>query len=161
MEALKRAAEHMLQALGEQTDDSLPEAAVERMSVDVRIGEQTEVVVLRLRSGQLQTSCTCGVQRCAHARHALRWLVEPQVLQLPVAGSTKRSSPRLERVLVERERGGSIEPRAPVTWRKAAVSGSSHCPRDRRCRSTCGRSKRGRRRLARIRSRSRKRWKTP
>lgn len=121
MEALKRAAERMLQALGEQTEDSLPEAAVERMSVDVRIGEQTEVVVLRLRSGQLQTSCTCGVQRCAHARHALRWLVEPQLLQLPVTGATKRSSPRLERVLVERERGGSTDPRSAGNERATLI----------------------------------------
>ncbi|HET6332938.1 MAG TPA: hypothetical protein VFG30_06970 [Polyangiales bacterium] len=128
MEALKRAAERMLQALGEQTEDSLPEAAVERMSVDVRIGDQTEVVVLRLRSGQLQTSCTCGVQRCAHAQHAMRWLVEPQTLQLPVSGATKRSSPRLERVLVERERGGSIEPRSAGTERSTLIEARAASP---------------------------------
>jgi hypothetical protein len=109
MEALKRAAERMLQALGEQTEQS-PEAAIERMSVDVRVGDQTEVVVMRLRSGQLQTSCTCGAPRCAHAQYALRWLVEPQTLVLPGALEvTRRSSPRLERVVVER--AGSIEPR--------------------------------------------------
>lgn len=118
MEALKRAAERMLQALGEQNDPQLPEAAIERMSVDVRIGDQTEVVVLRLRAGQLQTSCTCGVPRCDHAQHALRWLVEPQALVLPGASElTRRSSPRLERVVIERpadgrERGAtSLEPR--------------------------------------------------
>lgn len=119
MEALKRAAERLLQALGEQTNDSLPEASVERMSVDVRIGDHTEVVVLRLRSGQLQTSCTCGVQRCPHAQHALRWLVEPQKLMLPAIEPTRRSSPRLERVLVEHERGSSIEPRSYTESRTA------------------------------------------
>jgi hypothetical protein len=104
MEALKRAAERMLQALGDTTDDSLPAAAVERISVDVRLGDQTEVVLLRLHAGQLQTSCTCGQPRCAHAQHALRWLVQPQTLPLPQPeSSTKRSSSRLERVVVDRQ----------------------------------------------------------
>jgi hypothetical protein len=118
MEALKRAAERMLQALGEQTEQIQPsaDAAIERMSVDVRLGDQTEVVVLRLRNGQLQTSCTCGVPRCAHAQHALRLLVAPQSVAL-ASELTRRSSPRLERVVVEprplnlniegRERGSS------------------------------------------------------
>jgi hypothetical protein len=103
MEALKRAAERMLQALGDKPDESLAAAAVERISVDVRIGEQTEVVLLRLHAGQLQASCTCGIAGCAHAQHALRWLVQPALVRPPE--STKRSSPRLERVVVERTTG--------------------------------------------------------
>ncbi|HKP56990.1 MAG TPA: hypothetical protein VJV78_09730, partial [Polyangiales bacterium] len=112
MEALKRAAERMLQALGEQPEPQpQAEAAIERMSVDVRVGDQTEVVVLRLRSGQLQTSCTCGVPRCPHAQHALRLLVAPQSVTL-ASELTRRSSPRLERVVIERASPvNSMEPR--------------------------------------------------
>ncbi len=123
MESLRHAAERMLQALGDQSGPIAAEAVIERMSIDVRIGDQTEVVVLRLRGGQLQTSCTCGAPGCAHAEQALRLLVEPQSLVLPQQDrSTQRSSPRLERVVIERASGPEARATAAVVSLEPRIS---------------------------------------
>lgn len=47
---------------------------VERLSIDVRDGGQSELVSLAFRDGRLTWSCTCGQLRCRHAAAALRLL---------------------------------------------------------------------------------------
>jgi hypothetical protein len=95
MEALRRAAEQLLVELGEEPE-LLGSVQIERLSCDVQIGRQQELVSLRLRDGRLYGSCSCAALGCAHVRQALRLLVGT-----PQNDGTRRSTSRLERVVAE------------------------------------------------------------
>ncbi|MDD9965068.1 MAG: hypothetical protein OXR73_02500 [Myxococcales bacterium] len=49
-------------------------ARIERLSVEVRLGEAHEFVSLRLLDGQFAWSCTCAQENCVHASAALSLL---------------------------------------------------------------------------------------
>ena len=108
MEAFRRAAEQTLLEMPEDPESATELAAgalrrngeprLERLSLDVEIGEQRELVSLRLRDGRIVASCSCGQRHCVHFRFAL-------LFSAGSAGAggenTRRSSSRLERVLPE------------------------------------------------------------
>ncbi|HEX2675220.1 MAG TPA: hypothetical protein VHM19_01235, partial [Polyangiales bacterium] len=45
---------------------------IERASFEVRLNGEAETVWLRMRDGQLRTSCSCCEPECAHVRTVLR-----------------------------------------------------------------------------------------
>src|ERR1700753_1152101 len=97
MESLRRAA---AQALAEWGDAELPapanDVAIERVSVDVQQGRQTELVSLALSEGRLRATCTCAQPACPHVRAALQLLAaERSALEV------RPSSNRPERISVE------------------------------------------------------------
>lgn len=62
------------EALQNEPATSSENGQVERLSIDVREGAQSELVSLAFRDGRLTWSCTCGQLRCRHADAALRLL---------------------------------------------------------------------------------------
>jgi hypothetical protein len=98
MEAFRRAAEQSLLELAEEPEPS-PELQLERVSLDVQLGQRHELVSLRLIEGRLTVSCSCGERGCAHVKLALRFSAGGS--HGAASESTRRSSTRLERVVPE------------------------------------------------------------
>jgi hypothetical protein len=96
MEGFRQAAAQSLLELAEEPEPS-PDLQVERVSVDVQVGQRRELVSLRLSDGRLTFSCSCGERGCAHVKLALRFSAGARGAALD-SSSTRRSSTRLERV---------------------------------------------------------------
>jgi hypothetical protein len=108
MDALRNAAQRMLldleseRAVRDEPDVHAEPAQIERMSCDVRIDKQVELVSLRWADGRIAVSCSCAQPGCAHAKHMLQLLVNhPSHALAPAIDAHRRSSSRLERVLPE------------------------------------------------------------
>jgi len=76
VKALKHAAESAFSAVYASQGSGL--GHVERVSVDVELDGQREIVSLRLSSGRLAWSCTCGELECRHAQTALAFLTDAE-----------------------------------------------------------------------------------
>jgi hypothetical protein len=106
MESLRRAAGQMLLELGDEPEPLAELTQIERMSCDVRIDKQLELVSLRWSDGRMIVSCSCGRLACAHAKHVLRFIGS----HAPASDAHRRSTSRLERVVPEAR---AVEPARP------------------------------------------------
>jgi hypothetical protein len=96
MEALRRAAEYALAQLGED-EAAQAELGVERLTLEVRAPQGSELVTLRLSETRLAASCTCAERGCVHIRTALQLVIGQRAAGFE---STRRSSTHMPRVVV-------------------------------------------------------------
>lgn len=95
MDALRRAAAEVLAEFGEEPAQQ--DGAIERVSLDVQLGRQTELVSLRVLQGRLLASCSCAQPHCQHLRVALQLLAAKAGFSDP----PQRTSSRAERSSAE------------------------------------------------------------
>jgi hypothetical protein len=73
-ERLREAARQALPQLGSRSADGASSGGVDRVTLDIVIGDRREVVTVRLQQGALCWSCTCGTNPCEHVQVALTWI---------------------------------------------------------------------------------------
>jgi hypothetical protein len=74
MTKIRASAQKAMQELRATAVETLANAAIDRVTLDITSNEQREVVTLHLRDSKLIWSCTCGRRTCAHVAAALSWI---------------------------------------------------------------------------------------
>jgi hypothetical protein len=93
MTGIREAATRLLEDTSDDLETLSADMRIERITCDVQLGRQSELVTLRIVDSSMQTACTCARPACPHVRLALQLLA--------ARASGERHSVRTERVSVE------------------------------------------------------------
>ncbi len=97
MDELRRAAKAALAELAQTVKAPAEPAEIQRVSFEVGLDADTEIVSIRLKKGAIQAVCSCGQSVCVHLQQALRFAAgdEPRPSPSPrslTAGPGQRSA---------------------------------------------------------------------
>ena len=76
MEPLREAAQAVLDGRGEVGP---VRGSVERVSMDVEVNGQREMVSVSLRDGRLASTCSCGAAACTHRQLAIAFIAGREI----------------------------------------------------------------------------------
>lgn len=99
---LKSESRELLHRLKQVVRDDPLKGSVSRVSLDVCIDGECEIVTIRLHNDSLKWSCSCGTQECKHILTALSWI--------SAGDSGRESYPTIDSDFSKRERGSSSWP---------------------------------------------------
>lgn len=91
MDPLRSAAQALLAQQAAADGGAGTTGQIDRASFEVRVGNDSELVSVRVRDGKLLTSCSCGAPACAHLRTTLELLAAETTALLIGADQSARS----------------------------------------------------------------------